>query len=133
VLAQATTDEVLGIGRTWKALETWTFTQKLEVARELIRRHPRDERWEPSGLPSDWQPELHQEVGAALGISPVTAGKLVHLAWTLSARLPGIGQLGSVDNPGRPHVPARPLELSSLMPCGGCDGVPPTARLPSMS
>jgi hypothetical protein len=92
VLAQATTDEVLGVGRTWKALETWTFSQKIAVIRELVRRHPLDERWEPGGLPSEWAPELHQEVGAALAISPVAAGKLIHLAWTLEARLPGIGQ-----------------------------------------
>jgi len=102
VLAQATTDEVLGIGRTWKALETWTFSRKLTVVRELIRRHPLNEAWEPSGLPSEWAPELHHEVGAALGISPVTAGKLVHLAWALDTRLPGIGRAleeGRLDPP----------------------------------
>src|ERR1700753_1963268 len=66
VLAQATTNEVLGIGRTWKGLETWTFSRRLAVVRELIRRHPLDERWEPDGLPDEWAPELHHEVGAAL-------------------------------------------------------------------
>ncbi|HUN36207.1 MAG TPA: DUF222 domain-containing protein [Trebonia sp.] len=92
VLAQATTSEVLGIGRSWKALETWTFSRKLAVVRELIRRHPLNECREPGGLPSEWTPELHHEVAAALGFSPVTAGKLVRLAWTLDTRLPGIGQ-----------------------------------------
>jgi hypothetical protein len=92
VLARATDDEVLGIGRSWRALETWTFAQKLVVVRELIRRHPLDERWEPDGLPGEWAPELHQEVAAALGISVVAAGKLVRLAWTLDTRLRGIGR-----------------------------------------
>src|SRR5579862_1757510 len=92
VLTQATDDEILGIGRSWKALETWAFARKLTVVRELIRRHPLDERWEPDGLPSEWEPALHHEVAAALGISTVAAGKLVHLAWTLDARLRGVGQ-----------------------------------------
>ena len=92
VLAQASEDEVLGIGRAWKALEAWVFTRKLAVVRELIRRNPLDERWEPAGLPREWQPQLHHEVAAALGISPVAAGKLVQLAWTLDSRLRGIGQ-----------------------------------------
>jgi len=92
VLALATGDEVLGIGRSWKTLETWTFARKLAVVRELIRRHPLDERWEPDGLPGEWAPELHQEVAAALGISVVAAGKLVRLAWTLDTRLRGTGQ-----------------------------------------
>ena len=92
VLALATNDEILGIGRSWRTLETWTFSQKLVVVRELIRRHPLDERWEPDGLPSEWMPELHHEVAAALGISVVAAGKLVRLAWTLDTRLRRIGQ-----------------------------------------
>jgi len=92
VLAEATDDEVLGIGRAWKALETWTFSRKLGVVRELIRRHPLDERWEPNGLPREWEQQLHHEVAAALAISTVAAGKLVHLAWTLDTLLPGIGQ-----------------------------------------
>ena len=96
VLRQATADELLGIGRAWKALETWTFCRKLAVVRELIRRHPLHERGEPGaaagGLPDEWDPRLHHEVAAALGISLVAAGKLVNLAWTLVARLPGIGK-----------------------------------------
>ena len=96
VLAQATDDEILGIGRSWKALETWTFTQKLMVVRELIRRHPLHERDEPGaeagGLPDEWDPRLHHEVAAALGISVPAAAKLAGIAWTLDSRLPGIGR-----------------------------------------
>ena len=48
VLGEATDDEVLGIGRAWRALETWSFAGKLAVVRELIRRHPLHEYDEPS-------------------------------------------------------------------------------------
>jgi hypothetical protein len=92
LLRKATSDEVLGIGRAWKALETWTFARKLTVVRELIRRRPLDERWEPGGLPGEWEASLHHEIAAALGISTVAAGKLARLAWTLDTRLRGIGQ-----------------------------------------
>ncbi len=107
VLAEATGDELLGIGRAWKSLETWSFCGKLAVVRELIRRFPLNEDDEPGpaagGLPDEWDLRLHHEVAAALGISVAAAGKLVNLAWTLDARLPGIGQAleeGRLD-PGR--------------------------------
>ena len=51
----------------------------------------RDEADQTGGLPAEWDPRLHHEVAAALGISTVAAGKLAELAWTLDARLPGIG------------------------------------------
>ncbi|MCW2934430.1 MAG: hypothetical protein JWM19_5392 [Actinomycetia bacterium] len=94
VLDLATDDELLGIGRAWKSLETWTFAGKLAVVRELITRYPLNDRDEPGpkagGLPDQWDPRLYHEVAAALGISLVAAGKLVNLTWTLDARLPGI-------------------------------------------
>ena len=95
VLQGATDDEVIGIGRAWRALETWVFARKIGVVRELIRRYPANERYEvdqAGGLPAEWDPRLHHEIAAALGISTVAAGKLANLAWTLEARLPGIGQ-----------------------------------------
>jgi hypothetical protein len=107
VLAEATGDELLGIGRAWKSLETWSFCGKLAVVRELIRRFPLNEDDEPGpvagGLPDEWDPRLHHEVAAALGISVAAAGKLVNLAWTLDARLPGISQALLADrlDPGR--------------------------------
>jgi hypothetical protein len=94
VLRKATSDEVLGIGRAWKTLEGWTFARKLTIVRELIRRHPKDERYAPDacGLPGEWEPSLHHEIAAALGISVIAAGKLARLAWTLDTRLRGTGQ-----------------------------------------
>ena len=106
VLGEATGDELLGIGRAWKSLETWSFTGKLAVVRELIRRYPLNEDDEPGaaagGLPDEWDPRLHHEVAAALGISVVAAGKLVNLAWTL-------------DCPAAWHR-RRPLEEDRLDP-----------------
>ena len=106
VLEQATDDEVLGIGRTWKALETWCFTQKLAVVRELVRRYPLlppDDPGVPDGgLPGEWDPRLHHEVAAALGISVPAAARLARVAWTLDCRLPGTGRAlaGSKLDPG---------------------------------
>src|SRR5215469_9447381 len=66
VLGGATDEELVGVGRAWKALETWSFTGKLAVVRELIRRYPLNEHDEPGaearGLPADWDPRLHHEV-----------------------------------------------------------------------
>jgi hypothetical protein len=108
VLERATGDEVLGVGRAWKSLETWCFTGKLTIVRELIRRFPLHERDEPGpaagGLPGEWDPRLHHEVAAALGISVVAAGKLVNLAWTLDARLPDIGAALDEDRLDPPRV-----------------------------
>ena len=82
-----------GRGSRWRR---WCFTGKLAVVRELIRRYPLNEDDEPGpaagGLPDEWDPRLHHEVAAALGISVAAAAKLVNLAWTLDARLPGISQ-----------------------------------------
>src|SRR5258707_6977470 len=98
VLEQATGDEVLGLGRAWRSLETWCFTGKLAVVRELIRRYPLSEHSldepgaEPGGLPDEWDPRLHHEVAAALRISVVAVSLKKNLAWTLDCRLPGIGK-----------------------------------------
>jgi hypothetical protein len=117
-LAQATDDEVLGLGRAWKALEAWTFTGKLAVVRELIARHPLNERDEPGttagGLPDEWDPRLHHETAAALGISLIAAGKLVNLTWTLDSRLPGIGKALEDNRLDPPRVRMIAEETSVL-------------------
>jgi hypothetical protein len=118
VLADATGDELLGIGRAWKSLEAWSFTGKLAVVRELIRRFPLNEDDEPGaaagGLPDEWDPRLHHEVAAALVISVAAAGKLVNLAWTLDSRLPGIRAALEEDRLDPPRVKMIVDETSVL-------------------
>ncbi len=46
-----------------------------------------------SDLPDGWDDSLNYEIAAALAMGPVSAGNLAGLAWTLGARLPGIGRL----------------------------------------
>jgi hypothetical protein len=93
-LGSATDDQALGILRKWRSLESWSASGKLAVARELIRRRPLpgSEPGDPGGLPTEWARELEHEVSAALGISLVAARKLLRLAWSLEARLPGVGR-----------------------------------------
>jgi hypothetical protein len=94
VVVLASDDEALGILRKWRSVESWSASGKLAMAREMIRRRPLPgcEPGEPGGLPSDWARELEHEVSAALGISLVGARKLLRLAWSLEARVPGVGR-----------------------------------------
>ena len=108
----ATDDEVLGVMGAWDDAACWVETRKLAVVWEMIRRRPhrtsaadtgstRDTggargagnsstATEP-GLPRAWDDELAREVSLELGISIPAARKLIDFAWSLQARLPGIG------------------------------------------
>jgi Domain of unknown function (DUF222) len=93
----ATDDEVLGLLGQWGAAASWMEARKLAVVREMIRR-----RLDPEarGL---WDDRLAREVSLQLGVSIPAAQKLTWVAWSLEARLPGIGQAlneGRLD-PGR--------------------------------
>jgi hypothetical protein len=89
----ATDDEALGLMGRWKAAEAWAAARKLGVAREMIRRRAVPEKGMASaGLPWEWEPDLQHEVAAQLRVSLVAAGKLLHLAWSLGARLPRVGE-----------------------------------------
>jgi hypothetical protein len=88
----ATDDEALGLMGRWKAAESWAAARKLGVVREMIRRRAVPEKgMATANLPWEWEPDLPHEVAAQLRTSLVTAGKLLHLAWSLEARLPRIG------------------------------------------
>ncbi|WP_300612993.1 DUF222 domain-containing protein [Trebonia sp.] len=88
----ATDDELIGLLGRWAATESWAVAAKLGVIREILRRLAVTPGMAaPDGLPEVWGDEVEHEVAGALGISPQAAGKLVMLAWTLEARLPGIG------------------------------------------
>ena len=89
----ATDDELIGLLGRWAAAESWAAAGKLGVLRELIRRRaiPIPGTMRPGGLPEVWDKGTGHEAAAALGISLQAADKLLDLAWTLEARLPGTG------------------------------------------
>jgi hypothetical protein len=89
----ATDDELDGLLGRWAAIESWAGAAKLAVVRELIRRGagPGSGPEGPGGLPETWAEDLAHQVAPLLGISLRAADKLIALAWTLEARLPGIG------------------------------------------
>src|SRR6516164_3761437 len=100
----ATDEELAGLLGRWSAAESWAAAAKLGVARELLRRRaillPGTVR--PSGLPEVWDEGTGHEAAMALGISVPAADKLLILAWTLEARLPGTGAKladGTIDLP----------------------------------
>ena len=89
----ATDEELIGLLGRWAAQESWSAAGKLGVLRALIRRRgiPVPGTVRPGGLPEVWDEGTGHEVSAALGISLQAADKLLILAWTLEARLPGTG------------------------------------------
>ncbi len=91
----ADTDAMVGIARQWAAIESWAAAGKLATLRAMMRE---DGDGQPllrrrADLPDGWDDSLNYEVAAALAMGPVSAGNLAGLAWTLGARLPGIGRL----------------------------------------
>ena len=89
----ATDEELVGLLGRWAAAESWAAAAKLGVARELLRRRavPLPGTVHPGGLPEVWDEGTGHEAAMALGISVTAADKLLILAWTLEARLPGTG------------------------------------------
>jgi hypothetical protein len=88
----ATDNEALGLMGRWKAVESWATARKLGVAREMIRRRAVPEKGiATAGLPWEWERELEHEVAAQLRVSLVAAQRLLHVAWSLEARLPRVG------------------------------------------
>ncbi len=88
----ATDNELTGILAQWAALESWAAAGKLGVLAELLRRRALGGHDKRAGgdLPDAWEDDTSHEVMPALGLSAPGADKLLDLAWTLGARLPGI-------------------------------------------
>ena len=91
----ADTDALVGIAAQWAAVESWAAAGKLGALRAMMRE---DGEGTPllrrrGDLPEGWDDALTYEVAGALAVGPVSAGNLAGLAWTLGARLPGIGRL----------------------------------------
>src|SRR3984957_12867492 len=91
----AGTDALVGIARQWAAVESWAAAGKLAALRAMTREDadgtPRLRR--RPDLPDGWDDSLTYEISGALAMGPVSAGNLACLAWTLGARLAGLGRL----------------------------------------
>jgi len=91
----AETGALVGVARQWAAIESWAAAGLLAALRAMMRE---DGEGRPllrrrGDLPDGWNDSLNYEIAAALAMGPVSAGNLAGLAWTLGARLPGIGRL----------------------------------------
>jgi len=90
----ATDDELVGLLRTWAAIESWAAGAKLGVIAELIRHEdaPRNGGYH-GDLPDEWSPSLRHELAVALACSTQSAETTAWLAWEQQARLPGVRTL----------------------------------------
>src|ERR1700761_5845663 len=90
----ATDNELVGLLRTWAALESWAAGAKLGVIRELMRRDcPPSPGSGHGDLPETWSASLRYELAAVLACSTQSAETTTWLAWELQARLPGVDAL----------------------------------------
>ncbi|HEX4088558.1 MAG TPA: DUF222 domain-containing protein [Trebonia sp.] len=88
----ATDDELIGLLRTWAAIESWAAGAKLGVIREVMRREaPPSPGADHGDLPEVWSASLRYELAGALACSTQSAEVTAALAWEQGARLPGIG------------------------------------------
>src|SRR3984957_4017765 len=90
----STDNELVGLLRSWAALESWAASAKLGVVRELIRRDGAPSAASGHGdLPDEWSQSLRYERAAALACSTQSAETTAWLAWEQEARLPVTGAL----------------------------------------
>jgi Domain of unknown function (DUF222) len=121
-------DELIGVLRAWRRLESWSSAGTLAAAAELARRRPaartpagRVLAAGPGEFPARLSEFISDEIAAALTVSGPAASVLLGLALDLATRLPGTaGALrgGVIDYPRarliaeaaqRPLIPPRPL------------------------
>jgi hypothetical protein len=82
-------DELIGVLRAWRRLESWCSAGTLAATAELARRRPAD-RTPPgpaSGFPAQLSEFIGDELAAALSISGRTADTYLELALDLATRL----------------------------------------------
>ena len=90
----ATDNELVGLLRSWAAIESWAASARLGVIRELVRRDGVPSPGKGHGdLPESWSQSLRYELAAALACSTQSAETTAWLAWEQEARLPGTGAL----------------------------------------
>jgi Domain of unknown function (DUF222) len=97
-------DELIGVLRAWRRLESWCSAGTLAAIAELARRRPAD-RTPPAaaaGFPAQLSEFIGDEVAAALIMSGRTADAYLELALDLATRLPATARAlraGIIDFP----------------------------------
>jgi hypothetical protein len=103
-LADRDDDELIGLLRAWRRLESWCTAGLLQVIAELARRRPADRTpaAPPGSFPGQLSEFIADEIAAALTWSGRAASTSLDLALDLAIRLPGTaGALheGLIDHP----------------------------------
>jgi hypothetical protein len=106
-LAGLEDDELIGVLRAWRRLESWCNAGLLKTIAELAHRRPAD-RTPPAprgSLPEQLSEFITDELAAALTLSGRMAGTYLDLSLDLAIRLPGTARAlheGTID-----HLKAR--------------------------
>jgi hypothetical protein len=115
-LAQLNDDELIGVVRAWRRLESWCSAGTLAVIAELARRRPAERTTPaapgqfpaqrtvpaPGQFPAQLSEFISDEVAAALTLSRRTADAYLDLALDLALRLPATARAlheGIIDYP----------------------------------
>jgi hypothetical protein len=103
-LAELNDDELIGVLRAWRRLESWSSAGVLAAIAELARRRPAEKTppAPPGQFPAQVSEFVSDEVAAALTLTGPAAGVLSDVALDLAVRLPGTFQAqhaGIIDYP----------------------------------
>ncbi len=95
-------DELIGVIRAWRRLESWSTAGTLSAIAELARRRPaaKSPPAPPGAFPAQMSEFISDEIAAALTLTGPAASKYLDLALDLATRLPGTAQAlrqGTVD------------------------------------
>src|SRR3984957_16093305 len=103
-LAELDDDELIGVLRAWRRLESWCSSGSLAAIAELARRRPAERTLPapPREFPAQLSEFIGDEVAAALTLTARTADDYLNLALDLAIRLPGTARAlhdGLIDYP----------------------------------
>lgn len=103
-LAGLNDDELIGVLRAWRRLESWCSAGTLAAIAELARRRPADRTppASPGDFPAQFSEFIGDEVAAALTLTARTADVYLELALDLATRLPATARAlraGTIDFP----------------------------------
>ncbi len=90
-MAELDDDELVGVLRAWRRLESWSAAGTFAAVAELARRRPADGAApaSPGGFPELMSEFVSDEVAAALVLTGQAASTCLDLALDLATRLPG--------------------------------------------